>query len=151
MNLFFVEKNISGEKTLTKEFYTDPKYFEEAQEKIFYNTWQFAGDISLVKETGSCHPITLFEGYLNQPLLLTKNKAAQINCISNVCTHRGNILVIADCKANNIRCKYHGRLFDLNGKFKSMPEFKEVRNFPSPDDDLPKLPLYQWAGLLFIS
>ena len=55
------------------------------------------------------------------------------------------------CKALNLRCKYHGRLFQLDGKFKSMPEFKEVKNFPSADDDLHALPLYQWANFLFTS
>ena len=151
MSLFLVEKNIAKAKTLTAEFYTNPKYFEEAKEKIFAGTWQFAGDVSMVKEASSCYPFTLFEGFLNQPLLLTKNKIGQISCLSNVCTHRGNILITAPCKANNIRCKYHGRLFDLSGKFKSMPEFQEVRNFPTADDDLYKVPLFQWGGLLFTS
>jgi choline monooxygenase len=32
-----------------------------------------------------------------------------------------------------------------------MPEFKEVKNFPSPDDNLTKLPLYQWGDFLFTS
>jgi len=71
--------------------------------------------------------------------------------MSNVCTHRGNILVTEPCKAGNIRCKYHGRIFDLEGKFKSMPEFREVRNFPTESDDLEKLPLFQWGNLLFTS
>jgi choline monooxygenase len=30
-----------------------------------------------------------------------------------------------------------------------MPEFKEVKNFPAPDDDLHQLPLFQWEKLLF--
>src|SRR4029079_10915067 len=105
----------------------------------------------LVKEPGSCYPFTLFPGYLNQPLLWTKNKAGHISCLSNVCTHRGNILLKLPCKANHIRCKYHGRIFDLTGKFRSMPEFSEVKNFPSPDDDLHNVPFYQWGGLLFVS
>ncbi|MGB8194234.1 MAG: SRPBCC family protein, partial [Chitinophagaceae bacterium] len=45
--------------------------------------------------------------------------------------------------------KYHGRLFKLDGKFHSMPEFKEVRDFPSVDDDLHQLPLFQWGNWLF--
>jgi len=151
MSYFFVERNIAKAKTLTKDFYTNPKFFEEAKEKIFYKTWQFIGDTSLLKEAGDCYPFTLLEGYLDQPLLLTKNKLQQINCVSNVCTHRGNILLTQACKANHLRCKYHGRIFDLDGKFRSMPEFKEVRNFPSPADDLHTLPLHKWGSWLFTS
>ena len=32
-----------------------------------------------------------------------------------------------------------------------MPEFKEVENFPTADDDLHQLPLFQWGKLLFTS
>ena len=150
-NILFVQKNIAKAKTLPSEFYTDPKYFDETRKKIFSRSWQFAGDITRIKEPGSCYPFTLLDGYLDDPLLLVKNTGGEINCLSNVCTHRGNILISEPCKANNIRCKYHGRLFDLDGNFKSMPEFKEVKNFPSPNDDLHKLGLHKWGNWLFIS
>jgi choline monooxygenase len=71
--------------------------------------------------------------------------------MSNVCTHRGNLLVYEPCKTTQLRCKYHGRLFSLHGKFISMPEFKEVENFPTEDDNLHKLPLFEWGRLLFTS
>ncbi len=148
---FFVDRNIAKAKTLTKEFYTDAKYFEDAKEKVFANCLQFIGDTNLLKEAGSCYPITFLEGYINEPLLLTKDKQNQFHCLSNVCTHRGNILVNQACKVSNIRCKYHGRLFDLDGKFRSMPEFREVKNFPSADDDLHQLPLFKWNNWLFTS
>jgi choline monooxygenase len=119
------------------------------KEKIFAASWQFIGDTDLVKEKGSCHPFTLLSEYLNEPLLLTKDEQEKIHCLSNVCTHRGNLLIYEPCKTLNLRCKYHGRLFNLNGKFKSMPGFKEVENFPTEDDDLHELPLFQWGKLLF--
>ena len=146
-----VLKNIAKAKTLPSSFYTDPKYFEKAKEKIFYNSWQFAGDTERISEPGSCYPFTFLESYMNDSLLLVKNKEGKINCLSNVCTHRGNMLITEPCKTNNIRCKYHGRLFDLDGKFKSMPEFREVKNFPTPEDDLHKLGLHQWGNWLFTS
>jgi choline monooxygenase len=122
-----------------------------AKEKIFASSWQFAGDTDMLRSSGSCHPFILLEKYLDEPLLLAKDENNKFYCLSNVCTHRGNILVYESCKMNNIRCKYHGRQFHLDGKFKSMPEFKEVKNFPSADDDLTSLPLFQWGKFLFTS
>ena len=136
MSKFSVKKNIAKAKTISTEIYTSAEAYEAFKEKIFACSWQFIGDTDLVKEKGSCHPFTLLNGYLNEPLLLTKDEQEKIHCLSNVCTHRGNLLVYEPCKAANLRCKYHGRLFDLDGKFKSMPEFKEVENFPSEDDNL---------------
>jgi choline monooxygenase len=45
--------------------------------------------------------------------------------------------------------RYHGRMFNLDGHFISMPEFKEVEDFPAKDDDLPKLNLFKWGKWLF--
>ena len=151
MSVFNVDPDISKAKTLSTDFYIDPKYFNEAKEKIFSKSWQFAGDAGLLKEPGQCQPFTLLENYLDEPLLLTRDKENNTRCLSNVCTHRGTVLVNEPCKVANLRCRYHGRIFGLDGSFRSMPEFKEVKNFPSPDDNLTQLPLYQWGDFLFTS
>lgn len=149
MSKFSVKKNIAKAKTISTDIYTSAEAYDKFKEQIFACSWQFIGDTDLVKEKGSCHPFTLLNGYLNEPLLLTKDEDEKIHCLSNVCTHRGNLLVYEACKTKNLRCKYHGRLFELNGAFKSMPEFKEVENFPTKDDNLHRLPLFQWGKLLF--
>src|SRR5688572_12267663 len=151
MSIFSIDPDISKARTLSTDFYTLPEYFAEAKEKIFSRSWQFIGDIGCVKEPGQCHPFTLLEGFLDEPLVLTNDNENNIHCLSNVCTHRGAVLVHEPCKVVNIRCRYHGRMFGLDGSFRSMPEFREVKDFPSPDDNLAQLPVYQWGGLLFSS
>jgi len=148
---FYVDPDISRAQTLNTDFYTDPAVFELAKEKLFSKSWQFIGDTGLVSETGRCYPFTLLENFLDEPLLLTRDQHNTIHCLSNVCTHRGTIVIKESCKAVNLRCRYHGRQFGLDGHFISMPEFKEVKNFPSPDDDLARIPLVQWGPLLFAS
>jgi choline monooxygenase len=144
-----VDPNIAKAKTIATNVYLDPQYFEMAREKIFANTWQFVGDTDQVKENGWVTPVNLLESYIDEPLLLSRDKQGQVHCMSNVCTHRGNLLVEKPCKLTDIRCKYHGRRFHLDGKFQSMPEFKEVENFPTADDDLMQLPMFQWGKWLF--
>ena len=151
MHHFFVDPDIAKAKTLHTDFYSDPLLFEIIKQKIFLTTWQFITDIDQLQEPGICYPFTLLENYLDEPLLLTKDKEDKLHCLSNVCTHRGNILINEKCKVSNIRCKYHGRIFQLDGAFHSMPEFKEVINFPSADVNLHPIPLHQWSDLLFTS
>jgi choline monooxygenase len=151
MSRFFVDPDIAKAKTLHTDFYTDPTIFEAAKEKIFTPSWQFIGDVHTVQDAGQCQPFTLLKDYLDEPLVLTKDKDNTLHCLSNVCTHRGTIVVHEACKVTNLRCRYHGRMFKLDGSFHSMPEFKEVENFPSPDDDLSRLPLFQWGPWLFAS
>lgn len=152
MTRLYIDANIAKASTLATDFYTSPEYFESAREKIFASSWHFIGSKEAVKFIGDVFPFTLLQGYLNEPLLLTRDKSGTVNCLSNVCTHRGNLLAYKACsKASNLRCKYHGRLFELNGNFVSMPEFEEVINFPCEEDNLPSLPLFNWGNLLFTS
>jgi choline monooxygenase len=146
-----VNPDIAHAHTLDKAFYSDPGYYELSREKIFAASWQFLGDIAQVLVSGSCSPLTVLPGFLNEPLLLTRDEQGELHCLSNVCTHRGNILVHEACNSAQIRCRYHGRLFRLNGQFRTMPEFAEVIDFPSANDDLVQLPLEQWGPLLFTS
>jgi choline monooxygenase len=151
MSQFHIDPDIAKAKTIDTDFYTSQKHFDSAKENIFSASWQFVGDTDKIKDSGDAYPFILLKHYLNEPLLLTRDKEHHLHCMSNVCTHRGNLLVYEPCKLNHLRCKYHGRTFALNGKFLSMPEFKEVENFPSEADNLHPLPVFQWGKLLFTS
>lgn len=146
---FFVDKNIAKAKTIDTLFYKSEECYQRSKEKIFSPSWQFIGDEDKVAESGSVYPFILLENYLNEPLVIVKDKENTLRCMSNVCTHRGNLLVYESCKLKQISCKYHGRQFSLDGKFVSMPQFKEVENFPCEDDNLHQLELFKWGKLLF--
>lgn len=148
---FFVDPNIARAQTIDSSFYTSAEVFEACKENIFAPTWHFIGDEDLVKEKGDVYPFTLLPGCLDEPLLLTRDKTGLVNLLSNVCTHRGNLVAEKACKLNDLKCRYHGRKFNLDGKFLSMPEFKEVENFPTAADNLPRLELFKWGKWLFTS
>lgn len=147
MSIFDINPDISQAETLSSEFYTDEKYFQASKEKIFARTWQMLGTTD---EINNLKPFTFLENFLDEPILITKTNE-NFNCLSNVCTHRGKILIENECQANGIRCGYHGRRFDLNGKFLSMPEFEDAKDFPSEKDNLRKVPLEIWSKFLFAS
>lgn len=151
MKNFFVNPDIRQAETLPASFYQDKEVFERLKERVFCRSWQFCGDTSLVPLTESVYPFEFMEGFVLEPMLLLKDKNNDLKCISNVCTHRGNILVDKPGKASQLVCAYHGRRFELNGRFKSMPEFKEAIDFPRPCDSLHEFRLLNWNGFLFTS
>lgn len=151
MSRFSIDPDIAQARTLDTTFYSDPALFMEARERLFASSWQFIGDESAVPSPGRVHPFTLLEGSLNEPLVLTRADDGAVRLLSNVCTHRGKVVVEHACHTAHLRCRYHGRQFKLDGKFAAMPEFKEVRDFPSPSDDLANLKLFAWKKLLFTS
>ncbi len=145
--MFDINPDIRRAETLSSEFYTGEKFFDESKEKIFARTWQLIGTKN---EIDNLKPFTLLENFLDEPVLITKQNE-NLHCLSNVCTHRGKILIENECKASGIRCGYHGRRFELNGKFLSMPEFERAENFPSEKDNLPHIPFEVWNDFLFVS
>jgi choline monooxygenase len=100
---------------------------------------------------GQCHPALFLDGVLDVPLLFTRDAGDRLHALSNVCTHRGMLVCEGDTVQSTLRCRYHGRKFDLNGGFRGMPEFEGAVDFPSPADDLPRVPFAAWGRMLFAS
>ena len=148
---FYIDPDISKAKTLHTDFYKSEEFFELSKEKLFSTSWQFIGHASLAAKAGNVFPFIMLEKFLDEPLVLTNNGHGNFNLLSNVCTHRGNIVVNEACSLSALRCRYHGRKFNLDGTFQSMPEFEGVKSFPSADDDLKKIPVFNWKKFLFAS
>ena len=129
MPSFFVDPDIAKAKTIDTDFYTQQKFYDEAKEKIFAPSWQFIGDAGKIKEPGDAYPFILLENYLNEPLLLTKNKQNEIHCLSNVCTHRGNLVVYEPCKLNQLNAVIMGVYFRLTENLFRCRSLKKLKIF----------------------
>ncbi|RMG03595.1 MAG: aromatic ring-hydroxylating dioxygenase subunit alpha, partial [Acidobacteria bacterium] len=77
-----INDDITKARTLGSEFYRSEQYFIDSKEKIFARTWQF---LDLTDEVEALKPFTLLEGFLDEPLLVIKDKEG-FRCLSNVCT-----------------------------------------------------------------
>lgn len=151
MGNFYVNPDITKAETLPASFYRDAKIFEQMKEDIFVKSWQFIGDSpSLVPIDGFAHPFSYMENYLHEPMVLVRDKESKIRCMTNVCTHRGNLIAHnAGNIARGLSCMYHGRRWNLEGQFKHMPEFQEAQDFPRPCDNLHQFKLEEWGPFLF--
>jgi len=146
-----IESDIRKAYTLPAEFYRSEAMFEQVKEKIFTRSWHYIGDANVVEKAGQVHPFTLLENVMDEPLVLTKDKNDKMYCLSNICTHRGNIMVHEPGEMRMLSCNYHGRCFRLDGTLRAMPGFEGVENFPAESDHLLQLPLVQWGPMLFAS
>ena len=146
---FAVDPDIARAATLPAAFYRDAATWSAVRERVFARTWQWLDDLGAVAEPGSLAPRDLAPGQLDEPLLLARDGAGTLRCLSNVCTHRGNLLVREPCRASEIRCGYHSRRFDLAGRMMFMPEFRDVHGFPGPSDHLPEVAFGSIAGIGF--
>ena len=146
---FEIAAEIARAETLPGWVYSDAKLHDEIRDRVFVRSWHLVADTSKVKVPGQVFPTTLLEGALEEPILLTRDREDRVHCLSNVCTHRGALLCEGEGVEQQLRCRYHGRRFHLDGRFLSMPEFQGVTNFPSPADDLPKVEHQIWRNFVF--
>ncbi|NNE14804.1 MAG: aromatic ring-hydroxylating dioxygenase subunit alpha, partial [Saprospiraceae bacterium] len=147
---FHIHPEIEKAETLPSSFYLSDPVFEALKEKVFLESWQYLCNAEDIQNANEAIPINVLGDFLNESVILSKDTSNNLNCISNVCTHRANLILNEKVNTRELVCNYHGRRFGLDGKFKFMPEFKQAENFPMPCDDLHRFPLIQWGPMLFV-
>lgn len=119
--------------------YSGGEAWELDVERVFARAWHPLPPDALPVESSGVVPSTLLPGCLDEPLLLTRNERDELHALSNTCTHRGALVCSGPVRARELRCPYHGRRFELDGRFRSAPGFEGAPDFPSEADDLPRL------------
>ena len=146
-----IDPDIRKANTIQGSFYTSNDSFDNTIEKIFATSWQFISDDSKLQHDKNALPFQYLGNLIPERLVLINNKN-KISCFSNVCTHRGNILINDTCNIkNNITCGYHGKQFDSFGKFKFMPKTEGMKNFPTEKDNLTEISVGRWNQFVFAS
>ena len=145
-----IDPDITRAETLPSNFYKSSEVFELLKEKIFSRSWHLVAKTEDLAP-GSAIPVNLLEGFMDEPLLITMDEMGTIRCLSNVCTHRGNLLIDEKKNCKNLVCRYHGRRFGMDGKFEFMPEFEKAVDFPRDREDLESYKTFQWGQILFSS
>ena len=144
-----IDEDIGRARTLPAELYRDRDTFERVREQVFARSWQVIDGAERLQRAGAVLPFELLPGCVDEPLLLVRDGAGGLRGMSNVCTHRGNLLCTEPAELQALRCRYHGRRFTLEGRMVAMPEFEGLHDFPTPADDLAQVPLGRLGPLVF--
>jgi len=147
----YVNEKIELSHTLPGNFYHSEEVLNIVKTKVFEKSWQYIDSDCDFKINKYAKPFIFLEKFISEPLFLIKNNN-KIDCFSNVCTHRGNILIDAPrIVKGNILCGYHGKQFDSCGIFKFMPKTEGMLNFPSNFDNLSSINIDKWRKFIFVS
>jgi phenylpropionate dioxygenase-like ring-hydroxylating dioxygenase large terminal subunit len=102
---------------------SDPEIYQLELERIFARTWILVGHESEIANPGDY--VTRRVG--EDPVILVRRRDGQIDCLLNVCPHRGTLVARADCgHAQAFRCIYHGWMFNLDGSIRGVPHREEM-------------------------
>lgn len=122
VNPFSIDSSIREARTPPGAFYDDEALHQLMIRRAFVPSWQPLLDVQEPARWDQI-PVTLLPGSLEEPLLWVRDDAGD-RVLSNVCTHRGALLVQAARRGKNIVCPYHGRCFGLRGDVTAAPGFE---------------------------
>lgn len=132
--------------SMSRELYRDPDIYEREIDRIFLKSWLYAGHRSEIPAPGDWF---LFE-FGEESVIMVHGADGRVRALLNVCRHRGSRVCIErkGC-SRNLRCRYHGWTYDLDGKLMSAAHMGE--SFDKSDIGLKAIHVEVLDGLIFVN
>ena len=139
-------KPYSSAVSLPGAFYTDPDWARQEQQTLFAQQWVCIGRTAEVEHAGDYLACEV----AGEPVAIVHGKDGKIRALSNVCRHRGTILLSGSGQNNQIVCPYHHWAYDHTGKLTSAPHMDQHDTFKPSSCRLPEFACDEWQGFLFV-
>ena len=135
-------------RSLPFSCYTDPTMLRAETEKIFGHDWVFVCMAGELAEPGAYYAMQL----AGEPLLILRTDEGHLQAFSNVCRHRGTLLLDDGFgKVDKyITCPYHAWAYDHSGALQAIP-FNEQIPVARDEHHLTRFQLAEWNGLVFVN
>lgn len=134
-------------ETLPAAWYRDPDQYRRERHAIFRRQWLLAAHEQQLPAPQGALAVTI----AGWPLVLVRHPDGQVMGFHNVCRHRAAPLVwdgqAAPCA--QLRCRYHGWRYALDGRLIATPGFGEDVN---PEGwGLHPVQVQRWRGCVFVN
>ena len=127
--------------------YSAPDLYAAEKERIFLKDWLCVARVEEIERPGDFMTFRI----LDEPIVVARNRAGELNAFANVCAHRGVEVAAGAGNTAEFSCPYHGWLYDLDGRLVGAPYMKEAEGFDPAVCRLKPLRLAEWAGWIFVS
>jgi phenylpropionate dioxygenase-like ring-hydroxylating dioxygenase large terminal subunit len=143
------KKTFLTNKTMTvpSSSYTDPDQWEAEIELIFKRVPLMLAFTAEMPSPGDYKAMDA----AGLPVLISRNKAGEVNAFLNVCAHRG-APVANEGHGNCARftCKYHSWTYGQDGKLIGISEASKFGEVDKSQRGLRQLPCEERAGMIFV-
>lgn len=137
---------IDPTRALPAAAYRSDEVYEEERLKVWRGGWVFVGTTDQVAAPGDY--FTTFLG--GQPVIVLRNQAGELTALSNMCAHRGTLLMDGPGNTKRFQCPYHAWTYRDDGSLLAVPHVDR----DDVDREAHCLPAYRcesWHGLVFVS
>ncbi len=134
-------------RTMPPEVYTSDEFLRFEYDALFAHEWLCVGRADQIPQPGDWFTVSIAD----EPLIVVRDKAGAINCLSAVCQHRA--MQICDGHGNDttFKCPYHHWNYGLDGRLLGAPAMERTEGFEKSDYPLPRMLVEQWQGFVFVN
>lgn len=132
------------------EPYRSPEFFEKERERIFRRSWLVMGREEEIPNPGDFvrKEIEVCEA----SVIVTRGKDSAVRAFHNVCSHRGNQLVVAEQgSGSRFMCRYHNWTYANDGRLIGIPDEASFFGVDKKACGLTPVACEVWEGWVFIN
>lgn len=133
-------------RALPAAAYRNAEWLALEKDRIWHGDWVFAATEDMLATPGDKVPVLIGD----QPVLLLRDQAGDLAAVSNLCAHRGTLLIDQPTNARRIQCPYHAWTYDDAGRLLRAP-FAPPETIDKPAHCLPMYRVESWHGFVFVS
>ena len=133
--------------TMPKDIYTNPLVLEHEISHIFSKDWVCVGRADTLPHIGDYMTVEI----ANQPLIVTRGKDNQLSAMSNICLHRGMVLVEGRGNAKKFTCPYHAWTYHPDGKLAAAAYMDKSECFDKAALRLPQAQCQVYLGWIYVN
>ena len=131
---------------MAREFYRDPDIYERDIERIFMNSWLYAGHQSEIPQVGDWFVFEMAE----ESVIIVRSAENESRALINVCRHRGSRICVENSECSTVLiCPYPAWTYDLKGQLRGAANMGE--SFDTSGISLRKIHVELLSGLIFIN
>ncbi len=140
-------------ETLPARAYRDPEAWSDERKAIFGRSWVLVAHDDELAEPGA----SIGERLAGWPIFVRRGRDGTLRAFHDVCRHRaGPIVGMPDadtahrCSVPRLRCRYHGWIYDEEGRLERTPDFGKAEDFDPRALALAPLRVDTWRGFVFV-
>lgn len=126
--------------------FREQSWLDAELDNMWHGEWVFVTTEDALPNPGDQFPVTIGR----QPVLLIRDQEGQLGAVSNLCAHRGTLLVDAPANGKRIQCPYHAWTYTDGGRLLSVP-FSPKGEVDKASHCLPSYRVESWHGMIFAS
>jgi len=126
--------------------YTSPEFLRREADEVFAKSWICIGRGDLIPDAGDYRAIEL----CGRQLVMLRDRGGQVRVLSNVCRHRGAVLLEGTGRRSVITCPFHAWGYALDGSLRAAPDMEETEAFDKQHYGLKNYEVGEACGFVFV-